>query len=304
MSNYFVGKLYAKLVNDVMAAVVSDFEDHEVDQQTWLELKSLWQQNLSKTGVALFPWDPAQTHTDIVPQFDAGQSMSNLQSSPIPVPVVLPPSGAAALRAAQHIQALAREQGKDLNGFINLASEAASNLQALASRSQAKESVQQQESGNSSASSASVFPDGSYDLTDRKRKLDQSNESNTYLHSSYPRLDAKNSSSQQLAQHDGAIPGGSQSSKSEYDGDSSKSHSSDVDKDVINSDLDDSDSDSDVDPDLQHEGLEASGQNIVLCQYEKVQRVKNKWKCVFRNGIIGINGRDYVFSKGNGEFEW
>ncbi len=43
---------------------------------------------------------------------------------------------------------------------------------------------------------------------------------------------------------------------------------------------------------------------MILCLYDKVQRVKNKWKCVLRDGVASIGGRDYLFSKCNGEFEW
>jgi hypothetical protein len=32
----------------------------------------------------------------------------------------------------------------------------------------------------------------------------------------------------------------------------------------------------------------------------QVQRVKNKWKTVFKDGMIHINGRDYLFQKCNG----
>ena len=75
--------------------------------------------------------------------------------------------------------------------------------------------------------------------------------------------------------------------------------------DEINSDLDDDDDDDDKDVD--GEGYDESGtmdENVVLCQYEKVSRTRNKWRCVFKSGIIHVNGADYVFSKANGEFEW
>lgn len=70
----------------------------------------------------------------------------------------------------------------------------------------------------------------------------------------------------------------------------------------INSDLDDSDSDGDdeEDPTLGG-GAEA---DIVFCTYDKVQRVKNKWKTVFKDGMAHVNGKDYLFAKCNGEFEW
>jgi len=66
-------------------------------------------------------------------------------------------------------------------------------------------------------------------------------------------------------------------------------HDTEQDKDEIGSDLDDSDDD------------DADGtEDMILCLYDKVQRVKNKWKCVLRDGVASIGGRDYLFSKCNG----
>lgn len=61
-----------------------------------------------------------------------------------------------------------------------------------------------------------------------------------------------------------------------------------LDEDAINSDLDDPDEhaiDSNADED------EGQGQ-IMLCTYDKVARVKNKWKCNLKEGIITINGKE------------
>lgn len=75
----------------------------------------------------------------------------------------------------------------------------------------------------------------------------------------------------------------------------------DLDDEAINSDLDDSDDDAlrgdnedDEDGDIQ----------TVLCLFEHVRRTKNKWKCVLKDGIVNVNGRDFAFNKANGEFEW
>jgi transcription initiation factor TFIIA large subunit len=68
----------------------------------------------------------------------------------------------------------------------------------------------------------------------------------------------------------------------------------------INSDLDDSDEDGDDDDDED----ELENGMIMLCLYDKVQRVKNKWKYVLKDGIANINGKDYLFSKATGESEW
>ncbi|MCJ1248706.1 hypothetical protein MMC30_005925 [Trapelia coarctata] len=73
----------------------------------------------------------------------------------------------------------------------------------------------------------------------------------------------------------------------------------DDDEDAINSDLDDPD-DNAVD---ETEEDEAGGE-IMVCTYDKVQRVKNKWKCTLKDGVLTTGGREYVFHKATGEFEW
>ncbi|TEB06337.1 hypothetical protein FA13DRAFT_1807176 [Coprinellus micaceus] len=55
-----------------------------------------------------------------------------------------------------------------------------------------------------------------------------------------------------------------------------------VDSEAINSDLDDSDSDNEEEAD--EGGVGES--DIVFCTYDKVARVKNKWKCVLKDGMI------------------
>ncbi|KZT10891.1 transcription factor IIA, alpha/beta subunit [Laetiporus sulphureus 93-53] len=72
------------------------------------------------------------------------------------------------------------------------------------------------------------------------------------------------------------------------------------DDEAINSDLDDTDTDNDDDGE---EGG-AADTDIVFCTYDKVARVKNKWKCILKDGMIHINGKDYLFAKCTGEFEW
>ncbi|EXJ83529.1 hypothetical protein A1O1_07152 [Capronia coronata CBS 617.96] len=70
------------------------------------------------------------------------------------------------------------------------------------------------------------------------------------------------------------------------------------DEDAINSDLDDPD---------ELAANEEDGENtdqVMLCTYDKVQRVKNKWKCTLKDGIFRVDGTEYVFHKGQGEFEW
>jgi transcription initiation factor TFIIA large subunit len=60
-----------------------------------------------------------------------------------------------------------------------------------------------------------------------------------------------------------------------------------LDEDAINSDLDDPDEDLE-----EEDGEDDSMSQIMLCTYDKVQRVKNKWKCVLKDGVLTINGKE------------
>lgn len=44
--------------------------------------------------------------------------------------------------------------------------------------------------------------------------------------------------------------------------------------------------------------------NVVVCQYDKITRSRNKWKFYLKDGIMNIGGKDYVFQKSNGDAEW
>lgn len=75
----------------------------------------------------------------------------------------------------------------------------------------------------------------------------------------------------------------------QYDGADSNDGVNDDDEDAINSDLDDPEDMLDD----SNDDDEAVGQ-IMLCTYDKVQRVKSKWKCVLKDGILTTDGKEYV----------
>ena len=63
-------------------------------------------------------------------------------------------------------------------------------------------------------------------------------------------------------------------------------------------DLDDDSTLSDGDD--EEELIESS--NCLTAQYDKVSRIKNRWRCVLKHGIFHIDGRDVLFKSANGEF--
>ena len=77
-----------------------------------------------------------------------------------------------------------------------------------------------------------------------------------------------------------------------FDGDDDLKPGEEDPDDAINSDLDDPDDDL-ADGDNSDDDMV----DYMLCTYDKVQRVKNKWKCTLKDGILTTNKKEYVFYK-------
>ncbi|PJF19594.1 Transcription initiation factor IIA large subunit [Paramicrosporidium saccamoebae] len=67
--------------------------------------------------------------------------------------------------------------------------------------------------------------------------------------------------------------------------------------DELGSDLDDED---ELDGEVDDENIA----DLILCQYEKIGRVRTRWRGVLRAGIIHVNGSDFCFSRSNTDFDW
>ncbi|EEB16759.1 transcription initiation factor IIA alpha chain TFIIA p30, putative [Pediculus humanus corporis] len=44
--------------------------------------------------------------------------------------------------------------------------------------------------------------------------------------------------------------------------------------------------------------------NVVVCQFDKITRSRNKWKFYLKDGIMNLSGKDFVFQRSNGDAEW
>lgn len=63
--------------------------------------------------------------------------------------------------------------------------------------------------------------------------------------------------------------------------------------------------DDDDDPDdLDQNSEDLKIDDLVLAQFEKVSRTKNKWKCILKDGVMHLNNKDILFSKATGEFDF
>lgn len=91
--------------------------------------------------------------------------------------------------------------------------------------------------------------------------------------------DAESASSTSIAQ--------APRTQAQFDGPGGDDEGEEDDEDAINSDLDDPE-DHEAD---ENEAEDAVGQ-VMLCTYDKVQRVKNKWKCTLKDGILTTGGKE------------
>jgi Transcription factor IIA, alpha/beta subunit len=73
----------------------------------------------------------------------------------------------------------------------------------------------------------------------------------------------------------------------------------DPNSDTIGSDLDDSD-----EAEMNSEDEEDENIPLMFCLYDKVSRTKNRWRANMTSGVLCIEGKEWVFEKGSGEFEW
>ncbi|XP_020108270.1 transcription initiation factor IIA subunit 1-like [Ananas comosus] len=68
--------------------------------------------------------------------------------------------------------------------------------------------------------------------------------------------------------------------------------------------LNEDDDDDDDLEDFEQGEEEPTMQHLVLAQFDKVTRTKNRWKCALKDGIMRLNNRDILFNKANGEFDF
>ncbi|NXL61397.1 TF2AY factor, partial [Chordeiles acutipennis] len=78
-------------------------------------------------------------------------------------------------------------------------------------------------------------------------------------------------------------------------GDSEEPQQDVVEEDPLNSGDDVSEQDT---PDL------FDTDNVIVCQYDKIHRSKNKWKFYLKDGVMSFEGKDHVFAKAIGDAEW
>ncbi|KAH3902259.1 related to Transcription initiation factor IIA large subunit [Saccharomycodes ludwigii] len=251
MSNKEALKVYDLIIENVINEVRQDFENNGVDEDTLLDLKKIWQEQLTKSKVSEnFPWDSENSATTTV------DNQNKDGDEPIQIEIEVNGNN----NVPNSIDTTTKEQmKKEEENEVNTNNGDENEINS-------KKSDNDAEGGEEEAKAK--------DNEQRESELER-----------LKRLKQKEKEAKKTAL---------------------------LETDEVNSDLDDSDddylnSDDEANPNGGYndngDGPSSNG-NIILCLYDKVGRVRNKWKCTLRDGLASIDGKDYAFQKANGECEW
>ncbi|KAF7316600.1 Transcriptional factor IIA alpha/beta subunit [Mycena chlorophos] len=284
MSNKLVAGVYRDVINEVIAALEPEFEEYGVQPHVLTELKTKWEAKMTASRVADFngvftpnapqvPSLPVPHYPTYVPPNAAQQAaVARVQAQPIK-PEALDHRFAA---AAYQLPPL---PGPTLPAHLAFPS-AVPQQQAALQQQQRRPTQQRTVQGQQQMVYRINQVDGPADDDD-----DDEDDYDEEVPIAPPRP---------------AHPSISVPVPSAASANSSQSRD-EVDPEAITSDLDDSDTeneDENEDPNSQIVS------DVVFCTYDKVARVKNKWKCVLKDGMIHTGGKDFLFQKCTGEFEW
>lgn len=295
-----VGKLYTSVIEDVMANVRESFLDEGVDESVLTELKQLWESKLLASHAVDTVRDvlggmehglPQQAAAAVPQQLPAApQTLAaapqTLASAPLPANVLVPvqinipqAGGVGGQRSITvHVPAAALQGGaQTLQQVLNSPTMSA----AIALPTDVAQQLLQQ------------HVNASFGIQFNTASLPASV------------LSANNRPVQQV---DGpADTSDEEDEEEDDDDDADDSDDDDADdhekeEDLSGQDEEPLNSEDDVEDQDPSDLFETD--NVVVCQYDKITRTRNKWKFHFKDGIMTLQGRDYVFQKANGDAEW
>ncbi|KAJ2848771.1 transcription factor IIA subunit alpha [Coemansia erecta] len=317
MSNSIVAAIYRYVIDDVVRNVQPDFEGHGVNNSVLEQLQRSWETKIIQSRVASFPGEEAHAAADYAAggvgmdymnaPGDYSPSSADHRANMAAQPNINSAASLAAIMnndsmapSAASLASLAQSGRSQLldddDDDATAAADGAQDIQGPYARHDAYRDPKQlsrnsrhipQNDGSADDSSVSrpVDPDNAlaqwHALRDSRRRA--------YRRAMVAQLDGPDDSEDDSPANQPTAPSATVSIAPAE---------TEAQEDLINSDLDDTDED-----DYDNGGAEDI-EHIILCQYEKVTRTRNRWKCVLRDGIMLINGRDYLFQKATGEFEW
>lgn len=329
-------KLYQAVIADVISNVKEAFQEEGVDDQVLQELKQIWESKLTSSKALENVETETETHK--LPDQKTVQVYQQPRQQQQTIQQVPPQQTQAPLQQHQQHQQMQQQQqsvppmqqqqqapnsntvnvqlqdlSKKIPIQITLPPQHGSTdntsrvitIQVPASTLQGNQL--QSVLGGSVITAAMSVP------TDVATVLLQQHVDNVLLHQQQQAQAQAQVKPQVFSQYDGAHD---TSDDDDDDDDDDDKDDDDEDDDDDDQDIDDDDEENDENEGIEDEPLNSSDDvseedpalfetdNIVVCQYDKITRSRNKWKFYLKDGIMSLNGKDFVFLKANGDADW
>lgn len=307
-----VAKLYRGVMEDVIKNVRESFLNEGVDEQVLQELKQIWESKLVQTRAidmmptegqrpvqATFVYPHIPSQPQIVQRTEAHKAVNIAPAVRVPE-AVTPQQAASGQTAIMYPSAHAHAIGQ-----MTPAASAAT-MAIPGSMTQ----IQQ-------AATSHAYPTVRTIQTTQVGNIPQQILNTAQLHGgtphqvirTMPRPPTTAGNTQASGVHVIQVDGANDSDSDEEDDeddDDEDDEGKDKSKDELEEDpyededpLNSNDDVSDDDP-----GDLFDTDNVVVCQFDKIARSRNKWKFHLKDGIMNLRGKDYVFQKATGEAEW
>lgn len=322
MASSSVPKLYQSVIEDVIANVREDFIDEGVDEQALTELKMVWERKLHESKAIEKEPEPIITKTVTQPLQPVQQVATSIgPTASITHQLTMPPANLVQQTLLQYshgssdgqkTMALNIPQKLTLTVPAHIAQ---TGLQTIVTAAPGATTV------TIPPELASLFHGGNVIASTHSNNLQHGAQQITGVH--YQTLTSEQLKNAQ--QFTVAIPVTTPQSQAsvigQIDGADDTSDEDDEDDFQDNDDDDhDDDNDDQNEDDIGAEDEEPLNsnddvseedpsdlfdtENVVVCQYDKITRSKNKWKFHLKDGIMNLQGKDFVFHKALGDSEW
>ncbi|KAK9498514.1 hypothetical protein O3M35_003131 [Rhynocoris fuscipes] len=340
LSQTTVARLYASVIEDVIGGVREYFIDEGIDEQVLMELKNSWEKRLQETRAVEVKTDVEPQPPPLMKQQQTNVTKAALtnhlhqaqnnsvpvtQPQPAPQPpqqptlpldfgnkmasiqITLPAQQGVANAQPRSItiqvptSALQGDQlqsvltGPVISATMSLPQHMATAL--LQQHVTAALQVQQQQAAVNAAV-VQMPTSQNNDINNRQTFQNQSQESVVQSTGGVTQLDGLNDTSDEDEDDDDDDDDEAEDDDDEGD-DKEDEENDDLDGGAEEEPLNSGDDVSEEDPSDMFET-----ENVVVCQYDKITRTRNKWKFYLKDGIMNLGGKDYIFQKSNGDAEW
>lgn len=301
--------MYASVIDDVIGGVREYFQDEGVDEQVLMELKNTWEAKLQATKAVEPKLD------DVMPaalkQSIQQKPVSQLNHGGGTIPVEYANKNVSIQITLPAQQGVPDSQPRAIT------------IQVPASALQGNQ-LQQVLTGPVITATMAMPPNLAPALLQQHVTAALQGQATTGLiqmqHPTSNNLPNNNSSNNTSFQNQNngmtQLDGVNDTSDEEEDEDEDEEEEAEDDDDDADEDKEDEEND-EADGGVEEEPLNSGDDvseedpaemfdtdNVVVCQYDKITRTRNKWKFYLKDGIMNLGGKDYVFQKSNGDAEW